>query len=286
MTNNLLSFDPPAQTVTMNSVEIAELVGSRHDKVKQSIERLVEKSVIACPPLGVMVETVNNRNYESQTYVFSGKQGRLDSIVVVAQLMPEVTARLVARWDELETEKASGGFQIPKTLGEALQLAANLETERVKAVAAAEQATALADKRKEVIESQKPHVAFSTALLASDKSTSLAETAQLMNSDFRKFGRNTLVQQLLTDYYLTREGSQRRLRPSQYALDRNLFELKSTEFVNDDGAVLINHQVFITPKGLAHFIDRYVTKPKAEQAAELKREKEQRTGGLFKRQAA
>lgn len=273
-------------TARMTSLEIAELVGSRHDNVKRTIDTFIEKSVIVRPQLEDVPQTdVMGRTRITEAYVFSGKQGRLDSIVVVAQLMPEVTARLVARWDELETEKSTGGFQIPKTLGEALQLAANLETERVKAVEAAEQATAIAEKRKAVIASQKPHVEFSQALLASEQSTSLAETAQLMNSSFRKFGRNLLVQQLLDDYYLTREGSQQRLRPTQSALDKNLLELKSTEFERD-GAVLVNHQAFVTPKGLAHFIDRYVTKPKAAKAAAEKLEKAQRTGGLFHRQAA
>lgn len=38
--------------VTMNSIDIAGLVGSRHDKVKQSIDRLADRGVIALPPLG------------------------------------------------------------------------------------------------------------------------------------------------------------------------------------------------------------------------------------------
>ncbi|STE84230.1 DNA-binding protein [Escherichia coli] len=37
---------------SMTSVEIAELVGSRHDKVKQSIERLAERRIIQLPPNG------------------------------------------------------------------------------------------------------------------------------------------------------------------------------------------------------------------------------------------
>lgn len=60
----------------------------------------------------------------TQVYIFSGEQGRLDSIVVVAQLSPEFTAALVKRWDELE-RGAAPAIQIPQSFADALQLAAD-----------------------------------------------------------------------------------------------------------------------------------------------------------------
>ena len=91
---------------SMTSLEIAELVQSRHDKVKQSIERLAERGVIAQPPMGSVVKTINNRDYETEVCIFRNEQGKRDSIVVVAQLCPEFTARLVDRWQELENKVA------------------------------------------------------------------------------------------------------------------------------------------------------------------------------------
>jgi phage regulator Rha-like protein len=116
------------QAVTMTSLEIAELVGSRHDDVKRSIERLVERRVIAQPPTAdVQQKGGNNRTYTTQVYVFRGTKGKRDSLVVVAQLCPEFTAKLVDRWQELETQAAAGGFRVPSTRAEALRLAADLE---------------------------------------------------------------------------------------------------------------------------------------------------------------
>ncbi len=40
-----------SQKATMTSIEIAELVGSRHSDVKRSIERLVAKGVIQHTPV-------------------------------------------------------------------------------------------------------------------------------------------------------------------------------------------------------------------------------------------
>lgn len=90
----------------MTSIEIAELVDSRHDSVKRTIERLAEGGVISPPP-SVEVKIQRERRLEaSQAYIFEGEKGKRDSIVVVAQLSPEFTARLVDRWQELESQQA------------------------------------------------------------------------------------------------------------------------------------------------------------------------------------
>lgn len=87
----------------MTSREIAELVQSRHDDTKRSIERLVERGIIQLPPMAVS-EKINGlgKKQPIKEYVFIGEQGKRDSIIVVAQLSPEFTAALVDRWQELE----------------------------------------------------------------------------------------------------------------------------------------------------------------------------------------
>ena len=109
---------------TMNSQEIADLVKSRHDKVKQSIERLatpnkVRDAVIALPPMGVVVSTFNNRTYQTEVYTFSGEKGKRDSLIVVAQLSPEFTGAIVDRWIELEKQAAAP--KLPTNYLEALE---------------------------------------------------------------------------------------------------------------------------------------------------------------------
>lgn len=118
--NMMTQFNHNQNSIT--SLDISELVQSRHDKVKQSTERLAEREVIGLPPMGVVVKEANNRTYNVEVYVFSGEQGKLDSITVVAQLCPEFTAALVKRWYELENQNA---VQLPQSFSEALQLAAD-----------------------------------------------------------------------------------------------------------------------------------------------------------------
>jgi phage antirepressor YoqD-like protein len=101
---------------TMTSREIADLVESRHDSVKRTIERLADTGVIALPPL-VEVSNHGPGPSEIMTYVV----GKRDSYVIVAQLSPEFTARLVDRWQELEASQAP---KLPQTMAQALRLAA------------------------------------------------------------------------------------------------------------------------------------------------------------------
>jgi len=91
--------------MSMNHKQIADLVGSRPDNVKASIDRLAERGVIRLPATQVF-EEINNLGLvvTREYYNFKGEQGKRDSIVVVAQLSPEFTATLVDQWQELENE--------------------------------------------------------------------------------------------------------------------------------------------------------------------------------------
>ncbi len=105
MTNLMINVN---SVVTMSSREIADLVESRHDHVKRSIERLAESGVIQLPP---MEEVKNHLGQTVQEY----RINKRDSYVVVAQLSPAFTARLVDRWQELENKSA---YQIPSTVNQ------------------------------------------------------------------------------------------------------------------------------------------------------------------------
>lgn len=119
--NQLISNKP-----SMTSLEIAEMVGKRHDNVKRTIETLATRGVVRLPQIEVY-EEINNLgfNVKYERYVFVDGDGKRDSIIVVAQLSPEFTARLVDRWRELE-----GKGRTPQTFSEALRLAADLEDEK------------------------------------------------------------------------------------------------------------------------------------------------------------
>lgn len=210
--------------IKMTSIEIAELVGSRHDKVKQSIERLAARGVIRNPPM-VVFEKINNlgllRGVEA--YVFEGEQGKRDSIVVVAQLSPEFTARLVDRWRELE----EAAVNIPKTLPEALRLAADLAEQKMQL----ENQLAIAA----------PKVEFADRV---------GEASGILIGNFAKvvgIGQNKLFAWMRDHKILIASGSRRNV-PMQEYMERGYFTVKETA-VNTNHGIQISFTTKITGRG-------------------------------------
>lgn len=93
-----LAITNPNGPLTMTSLEIAELVKSRHDDVKRSIVRLAERGVISLPPMAEVKVQRERRDETISVYLVCKR----DSFIIVAQLSPEFTAGLVDRWQELE----------------------------------------------------------------------------------------------------------------------------------------------------------------------------------------
>jgi phage regulator Rha-like protein len=119
---------------TMSSRDIAELLGCRHDTVKRTIENLVERGVIV-QPQAVDEHSTDALGRPRTTVVY--RLEKRDSHVVVAQLSPEATGRLVDRWIELEGIVAQAPtLKAPSTLREALLLALAQE-EKIEALGAA-----------------------------------------------------------------------------------------------------------------------------------------------------
>lgn len=109
-----------ATEATMSSREIADLVEKRHDNVLRTIEALAQRGAIGLP----QIEEVSNDGPGPKT-VRRYRVGKRDSYVIVAQLSPEFTARLVDRWQELEHAAPAPAMPLPKTFAEALRLAAD-----------------------------------------------------------------------------------------------------------------------------------------------------------------
>jgi len=103
--NELMVVEGPS-VKRMSSLEIAELVESRHDNVKTTIERLAARAVIELPAM----QEIPTATKPVKVYLLDKRS----SLIVVAQLSPEFTARVVDRWQELEAQAAASVFQIPQ----------------------------------------------------------------------------------------------------------------------------------------------------------------------------
>lgn len=208
-----------ARNVTMSSREIAELVGSRHDNVRVTIERLAARGVIELPAM----QEIPTATRPVAVYVFAGEKGKRDSIVVVAQLSPEFTAALVDRWQALEARQAP---RVPQTLAEALRLAAD-QAEQIE-----QQQAALAIAA--------PKAAFVDQYVENTGSMSFRQAAKLLKANERRFRQMLLDKGVM--YYLS--GT---LTPYQQHIDAGRFQVKTGTSGRNPHAFT---QARFTPKGL------------------------------------
>jgi hypothetical protein len=98
MSMSSIITSPAVQGISMSSREIADLCEKRHDNVKRAIDMLAERGVIEF----LQIEGPSSATKPTTAYHL----GKRDTLVVVAQLSPEFTARVVDRWMELEAERA------------------------------------------------------------------------------------------------------------------------------------------------------------------------------------
>lgn len=147
---------------TMSSEEIASLLEMRHDNVRQVVKNLAESKLITFTET-----TVKGAGRPKQVMHLNER----DSIVVSAKLNDKLMVRIIDRWQELERGQQ---FNIPQTLPEALQLAADLAKEIEQAKPKLEVYEALADRKGDV----------STTILAKQ----LGMTAIKLNKKLRELG--------------------------------------------------------------------------------------------------
>ena len=201
-------------TATMSSLEISELVESRHDSVKRTIERLSDRGTIQLPPL---VYVKNHQGQLVQVY----RIGKRDSYIIVAQLSPEFTARLVDRWQELESQN-----QLPTDYLSALK-ALTVEVEERQKL---EQTLSIAAPKAEFVD----NYVTATGLMGFRE---VAKLLKVKESEFRAF--------LIDNDIMYRLAG--KLTPYSQHLDAGRFEVKTGE--NEASGKAFTQAKF-TPKGV------------------------------------
>ena len=117
-------------TQTMSSREIADVVDSRHDSVKRAIERLytpqlnddgsIKKNAVIVQPPMVNEQFIDKLGRPRAESVY--QLNERESYIVVAQLCPEFTAKLVDHWQATKNQQPA----LPQNYAQAMRLAADL----------------------------------------------------------------------------------------------------------------------------------------------------------------
>lgn len=194
--------------LTMGTREIAEMLGKNHSDIRRSADRLAATGVInGGQPLAdtPYINEQNGQTYQEYHLI------KRDSLILVAQNSPEFTARIVDRWQELESQQ---GPQIPQTYAAALLEAGRLALE--------------VEQKNHLLAVQAPKVAFADRVAGDDKGVNIGNYARAVG-----LGQNTLFKLLRENRILMADGSRKNL-PFQEFIDRGYFTVKEGVRTHND----------------------------------------------------
>lgn len=221
-----LAITQPNGPLTLTSREIADLLEMRHDNVKRTIDALASRGAITLPQIE---EVSNDGPGPKKIYIY--RVGKRDSFVIVAQLSPEFTARLVDRWQVLEDRVNHP----PLNLREPKQL-----------VAAALQLIEVNQELQAKVSELAPKaVALDLLSTPTVGSTCIREAAKKLEQSPKDFFANLRAWGWI---FPLRAGGW-----SAYSsrLASGHLEIKITTIERTDGRSKLVSQVLVTPKGLA-----------------------------------
>jgi len=201
---------PATNIVTMTSREVAELTGKLHKHVLRDID--------------VLIETLSPElvfGFKSTTYVSGDPpreyrmfvMDRDSTLCLMAGYDANARMRIVKRWQELEAS-AQQQFKIPKTMGEALRLAADLHEQ-------------LEEKTRQFAEAQ-PMVQFHEEVSQADSELNVDETCALLFNG--TIGPKQLRAWLKLNHWL--DGRPGMNKPTAWAMKQGLMRLRLSPPIN------------------------------------------------------
>lgn len=173
------------------------------------------------------------------------------------------TARQFKHWvtsEILPTIRKHGAYMTEQTLEQALtspdfliKLATQLKEEKEKSA----QLETTVNKQNELLERAKPKICFANCVQTAETSILVGELAKILRQNNIEIGQKRLFEWLRQNGYLIKAGSDRNM-PTQYSMERGLFEIKETVISHSDGHTSINKTPKITGKGQIYFINKFV----------------------------
>ena len=234
---------------SMTSLEIAELVGREHKSVMRSIREMEEGwvKIRGCKfaLTSREVQQPNGGIREVPCYELN----KIECLYIATKFNDEARAKLVIRWEELETKERTGGFVVPQTFSQALMLAARQQEEIER------QQKAIEAKDRKIAEDA-PKVVFSDAVAGSRSSCLIGELAKILTQNGCRIGQNRLFEKLRNEGYLGTKGEYYNI-PNQKFIEQGLFELKKTAH-SENGVMKSSVTPKVTGKGQQYFINKYL----------------------------
>lgn len=253
---------------TMSSLQIAELTGKAHSNVMRDIrnilEQLEDKHQFNFELMFRTNKLGNGAERKDPYYQLTKK----DCLLLASGYDANLRAKIINRWEELESEKRNGGFQVPQSFAEALQLAAN-QAKQIE-----EQQKQIEQKEVEkqaIIEETKPAVVFTECVKNSPTNILVRDLAKLITQNGFKIGECRLYDWLVEKKYLIRHKRWSKSKgkydndytPTQKAAEMFLFFVTENAVMQGGNLAFIKHTCYVTGKGQVYFLNKFKELSKA-----------------------
>lgn len=167
---------------TMTSLEIADVTGRNHKDVMRSIREMEEAWVKVNGRKFALVEYKDAKGEMRPCYSLS----KTECLYIATKFNDEARAKLILRWEELETKEVSI-IKVPATFAEALRLAAD-QAEKLEA-----QEKMLEASSKEIVElsgtiaNMQPKITYVDKILSSKETVTTTQIAQDYGQSAKSF---------------------------------------------------------------------------------------------------
>lgn len=199
-------------------------------------------------------KTLNESFTVNGTPIVLINESGLYSLVLSSKLP---TAKQFKRWitsEVIPTIRKHGAYMTPETIEKVLSdpdtiisLASQLKAEREKRIALESE-----------VEEAKPKVLFADAVSTAKTSILIGELAKLLKQNGIDMGQNRLFKWMRDNGYLIKAGRGDYNMPTQFSMDRELFEIKETTINNPDGSIRVTKTPKVTGKGQQYFVNMFL----------------------------
>ncbi len=238
-TGNTLTVQAQPQQL-MSSREVAELTGKSHDNVLRDARSLAKKGVLKSE------ETPYLHPQNGQSYPEFLLTQR-DALVLVSGYNPELRAKIIDRWQELEARLVAH-VQIPTTFAEALRLAADKAEEN--------------QRLQDALAKQAPKVAAINRLAGAGGAICITDAAKQL-----QLAPSRLFAWMEQNRWIYRRAGSTRWVAFQPRITAGLLKHKVTSLKPDpeSGVDRAAFSVLVTTKGLARLAEADIAKPRTQE---------------------
>lgn len=122
----------------------------------------------------------------------------------------------------------------------------------------------IAEQQKQ-LDAQAPKVLFADTVSGARNSITVGVLAKLLKQKgAADMGQNRLFAKLREDGYLCKQRGENWNMPTQYAMERGLFNVKERTVANPDGSVRVTRTTMVTGRGQLYFVNKYADRKQVE----------------------